>query len=99
VGAALTTTEQVGTARRPGSGKQDGTVYVCRNQWWNPLRSRTGSNLVDKGRVAVHVRAIARTTPSPVDRAGKEALGKVCGVPRARLQGKSWAPPPSNGKQ
>jgi hypothetical protein len=56
VGAALTTTGRVGTTRRPGSGKRDGTVYVCRNQWSNPLKSRTGSNLVDLGRVAVHAR-------------------------------------------
>jgi hypothetical protein len=39
VGAALTTTERVGTARRLGSAKRDGTVYECRNQWWNPLKS------------------------------------------------------------
>jgi hypothetical protein len=31
VGAALTTTGRVGTARRPGLGKQDGKVYA-RNQ-------------------------------------------------------------------
>ena len=28
---------------------------------------------------------------------GKEATGKVCGVPVARLQGNSWAPTPSIG--
>src|ERR671910_129529 len=39
VGAASTTTGRAGTARRPGSGKQDGEVYECRNQWWNPLKS------------------------------------------------------------
>jgi len=27
---------------------------VCRNQWSNPLKSGTGSNLVDMGRIAVH---------------------------------------------
>jgi hypothetical protein len=56
MGAALTTTERVGTTRRPGSGKRDGTVYVCRNQWSNPRKSRTGSNLVDLGRAAAHAR-------------------------------------------
>jgi hypothetical protein len=45
VRAASTTTGRVGTARRPGSGKQDGEVYECRNQWWNPLKSGSGSNL------------------------------------------------------
>ena len=29
-------------------------MYVCRNQRWNPLKSGTGSNLVDVGRTAVH---------------------------------------------
>jgi hypothetical protein len=86
VGAALTTTGRVGTARRPGSGKQDGKVYECRNQWSNPLKSRTGSNLVDMGRITVHARAMsARATPKPVDRAGVEAMGKVCGVLMAML--------------
>jgi hypothetical protein len=72
-------------------------VYECRNQWLNPLKSRTGSNLVDMGRTATHVRMWA--TPKPVNRAGGEALGKACGVPMAMLQGKSWAPHPSNGQQ
>jgi hypothetical protein len=51
VGAALTTTGRVGTTRRLGSGKQGGKVYESRNQWSNPLKARTGSNLVDVGRV------------------------------------------------
>jgi hypothetical protein len=63
VGAALTTTGRVGTTGRPGSGKRGGTVYVWRNQWSNPLKSRTGSNLVDMGRVAVHARGVPRATP------------------------------------
>jgi hypothetical protein len=29
------------------------------------------------------------------NRVGKEAMEKNCGVPMARLQGKSWAPHPS----
>jgi len=74
-------------------------VYERRNQWSNPLKSRTGSNLVDMGRAAVHICVEARMTPSPVNRAGQEAMAKVCGVAMARLQGKSWAPHPSNGQQ
>ena len=86
MGAAPTTTGRAGTARRLGSGKQDRKVYVCRNQWWNPLKSRTGSNLVDMGRITAHARAMsARATPKPVDRAGVEAMGKVCGVLMAML--------------
>jgi hypothetical protein len=39
VGAASTTPGRAGTARRPGSGKQGGEAYGCRNQWWNPLKT------------------------------------------------------------
>ena len=98
VGAALTTTGRVGTARRPESGKRDRKVYECRNQWSNPRKSRTGSNLVDMGRIAVHALAVfAGATPSPVNRVGKEAMRKACGVLMAMLPGKSWAPHLSNG--
>jgi hypothetical protein len=69
-GAALITTERVGTARRLGSGKQDGKVYESRNQWSNPLKSITGFNLVDVGRIAAHVLVKTRTTP-PVDELGR----------------------------
>ena len=97
MGAALTTTGRVGTTRRLGSGKQGGKVYESRNQWSNPLKARTGPNLVEMGRDAAHVRALARATPMPANGAGQEAMVKVCGVVMARLQGKSWAPHPSNG--
>ena len=101
MGAALTKTGRVGTARRPGSGERDGKVHECRNQWLNPLKSRTGSNLVDMGRIAV--RAMASSGPRQLFAAltgrGEEAMGKVCGVLMAMLQGKSWVPHPSNGQQ
>jgi len=46
--AASTTLGRAGTARQPGPGKQDGEVYECRNQWWNPLKSvGPAANLVD----------------------------------------------------
>jgi hypothetical protein len=100
VGAALTTAGRVGTARRLGSVQQDGKVYECRNQWWNPLKTSTGSNLADMGRIALHVQVrSAWATPKPGVQAGGEAMGKVCGVPMAMLQGKSWAPHPSIGQQ
>jgi hypothetical protein len=86
VGAALTTTGRVGTARRPGSGKRDGKVYECRNQWSNPLKARTGSNLVDMGRTTAHAWAMsARATPKPMNGAGGEAMRKACGVLMAML--------------
>ena len=99
MGAALTTTGRVGTTRRFGSGKQGGKVYESRNQWSNPLKSRTGSNLVDMGRAAVHIHQEDWMTPTSVNWARHEAMAKVCGVAMARLQGKSWAPHPSNGQQ
>ena len=55
MGAAPTTAGRIGTARQSGSAKQDGKVYECRNQWSNPLKARTGSNLADMGRTAAHV--------------------------------------------
>jgi hypothetical protein len=55
-------------------------VYESRNQWSNPLKARTGSNLVDAGRDAAHVRQEARMTPSSMNRVGKEAMRKVCGT-------------------
>ena len=101
MGAALTTTGRVGTARRPGSGKQDGKVHECRNQWLNPLKRCTGSNLVDMGRAAVHVVSDSweRRLRRRFLMVGQEAPVKACGVTEARLQGKSWVPTPSTGAQ
>jgi hypothetical protein len=96
VGAAPTTTGWVSTIRWPMPGKRDGEVQPDVNQWWNPLKHVTGSNLMDLGQAAVHVRDHGRLR-SRMLRAGGEAMGKVCGVPMARLQGKSWAPIPSTG--
>ncbi len=70
-------------------------MYVRRNQWSNPLKARTGSNLVDMGRDAAHVRQEARMTPSSMNRVGKEAMRKVCGVPMAMLQGKKLGASPA----
>src|ERR1700730_8378190 len=95
-GAAPTTPGRVGTARRLGFGQQDGKVYESRNQWWNPLKRITGSNLGDLGRAAVHERYGGRLRTRLI-RVGAEATRKACGVLVARLQGKSWAPPPSTG--
>ncbi len=63
------------------------------NQWLNPLKRGTGSNLVDAGRVAVRAEPTeGEATPVPATQVGQEAVGKVCGVPMAMLQGKSWTP-------
>jgi hypothetical protein len=100
VGAASTTRGRVGTARRLGPSKQDGEVYECRNQWWNPLKWNVGSNLVDQGRSAVRVRrSFGGQLPFGLGLADREATTKACGVVVARLQGKSWAPIPSTDQQ
>jgi hypothetical protein len=54
------------------------------NQWLNPLKRGTGSNLVDAGRVAVHVepsRGEATPIPGNVGRVGghTEGLRRRCG--------------------
>jgi hypothetical protein len=101
VEAALTTTGRIGTARRSGSGKRDGKVYV-RNQRLNaPQDETTSSNLVDQGWVAARTgRASARRGTSwSGDVADREATVKICGVAVARLQGHSWAPTPSKGSR
>jgi len=69
------------------------------NQWLNPLKEATGSNLVDVGRAATHTgcRFLRSVTPKPVSCAGGEATRNACGVLVARLQGNSWAPTPSIG--
>jgi hypothetical protein len=75
-------------------------VYECRNQWWNPLKWNTGSNLVDVGRAAVHASTASGGSGRLAgwSRVGRpEATVKDCGVAVARLQGKNWAPIPSNG--
>jgi hypothetical protein len=100
-GAALTTTGRAGTTRRLGPGKQDGKVQRRVNQWWNPRKRITGSNLVDAGRDAAHADRVLRreaTSSRALFLARSKATGKACGVPVAMLPGKSWAPPPSSGR-
>jgi hypothetical protein len=98
--AALTTTGRVGTTRRLGSGKQDGKVYECRKQWSNPLKARTGSNLVDVGRTAVHARGDICPGDSEAAQ-GRRRVGHGEGLRRTRhdAAGESWAPHPSIGQQ
>jgi hypothetical protein len=93
------------------SPDNDGTVRYCQtgrvrqarregvaraNQWQNPLKRGIGSNLADVGRDAAHAGAgVGRRLRGWYFVAGAEAMRKDCGVLVARLQGKSWAPPPS----
>ena len=61
------------------------------NQWLNPLKRGTGSNLVDAGQVQSASSRLGRR--SEVGFLGdQEATRKARGVLVARLQGKSWAP-------
>jgi hypothetical protein len=45
------------------------------------------------------MRIVVVATPNVTAFATKEATGKACGVPVARLPGKSWAPPLPTGTQ
>jgi hypothetical protein len=68
------------------------------NQWLNPLKRGTGSNLVDLGRAAVRVDLGDRSaTPMSAANVDQEAIGEGLRRTRGRLQGKSWAPSPPTG--
>ena len=57
------------------------------NQWLNPLKCGTGSNLVDAGRAAVRALTYRtrEATPKPAFDAGGEAIGE--GLRRTRWRG------------
>jgi hypothetical protein len=78
VGAVLTTTGRVGTARRRGSGKRDEKVYE-RNQRVKSRKRRADSNLVDLGRCAVRVRSehVAGDSGAGMDSPGRRPRGKA----------------------
>jgi hypothetical protein len=97
VGAAPTTTGRAGTARRFGSGKRGGKVQHDVNQWWNPLKRMPRLQPGGYGPVSSARPAGSGDSAVGVMSVGTEAMGKDCGVPMARLQGNSWAPPPPTG--
>ncbi len=80
--AALTTTGQVGTARRPGPGKRDRKVYV-RNQRSNAPQCnhqlQTWRIWAGKRHTPAAFRTVAGA-PGPVVPAGRVAMRKDCGV-------------------
>jgi hypothetical protein len=83
VGAVLTTTGRVGTARRRGSGKRDEKVYE-RNQRVKSRKRRADSNLVDLGRCAVRVRYEHVTGDSGA------GMDRPVRRPRGRAAAYSW---------
>ena len=81
---------------RVRQARQRGVTRV--NQWLNPLKRGTSSNLVDMGWAAVCVDLIdEETTPTSVICADPEVTMNACGVIVTRPQGKSWAPILSTG--
>lgn len=98
-GAALTTPGRLGTTRRVGPGKQDGTVYECRNQRWNPLKRNAPAQTwwIWAGQQCTLAGSHGGRLLVGQGSCLQEATVKACGVAVARLQGKSWAPPPSTG--
>jgi hypothetical protein len=101
-GRAGSSLDNAGTVRnrqtvRVRQARREGVTRV--NQWLNPLKCGTGSNLTDVGRAAV--RADLEQRGQRLLRRSFDVLGevtvKVCGVAVARLQGQSWAPPSTTG--
>jgi hypothetical protein len=96
--AALTTTGRASTARWSGSGKRDGTVNT-RNQRQNAPQEDPPAQIWQmragphRAPVAVGGGELPGRLASPVG----EAIGKVCGVPVAMVQGHSWSPRLSSG--
>jgi hypothetical protein len=96
--AALTTTGRASTARWSGSGKRDGTVNT-RNQRQNAPQEDPPAQIWQmragphRAPVAVGDGELPGRLASPVG----EAIGKVCGVPVAMVQGHSWSPRLSSG--
>ena len=102
-GRAGSSPDNAGTGRHCQTGRvRQARRDRCTNaetSGGTPSSGDTGSNLVDLGRTAVHARRETAAGDSEVGlvSVGQEATGKACGVPVARLQGKSWAPTPSTG--
>jgi len=63
------------------------------NQWLNPLKHGTSSNLADMGWAAVRADLLhGKATPTSAFDVDHEATTNACGVIVARPQRKSWAP-------
>ena len=101
-GRAGSSLDNAGTVRnrqtvRVRQARREGVTQV--NQWLNPLKYGTGSNLTDVGRAAVRAdldqrgRRLHQRLFAPA----VEATVNVCGVAVVRLQGQSWSPSPSTG--
>ena len=95
-GAAPTTTGRVGTARRPGSGKQDGTVQVGLNQWWNPLKRehRLEPGGSGPGSSSAVVEVAGDRLRSGAMPSGRRATEKACGVSVAKAAGEKLGTTP-----
>ncbi len=94
-GAALTTPERAGTARRFGSGNLDGEVYVRNQRYKAPQATHpleTGGSGPGARSPAAIMSAVGPPgrVKSPVPVAGR----KVCGVLPDGGRGHSWAPIP-----
>ena len=82
---------------RVRQARREGVTQV--NQWLNPLKCETGSNLTDMGRAAVRgdLKLRGRRLHQRSCMPAVEATVTVCGIAVARLQGQSWASPSSTG--
>jgi hypothetical protein len=67
------------------------------NQWLNPLKRGTGSNLVDLGRVAVRVDSIdGEATPMSATDVDQEAIGEGLRRTRGEAAGEELGADPAN---
>jgi hypothetical protein len=67
------------------------------NQWLNPLKRETGSNLVDLGRAAVHVDLIDRSaTPRSAANVDQEAIGEGLRRTRGEAAGEELGAEPTD---
>jgi hypothetical protein len=84
-GRAGSSLDNAGTGRnrqtvRVRQARREGVTRV--NQWQNPLKCGTGSNLTDVGRAAVRADLVlrGRRLVGPIRMRSGEATVKVCGV-------------------
>jgi transposase len=82
---------------RARQARWDGVVDL--NQWWNPLKREPPAQTwrIWAGRPCTSLSSTDSGDSRSKPCGGFEVVGKNCGVPTARRQGKSWAPPPSIG--
>jgi hypothetical protein len=94
-GAAATKARRASTTRWPSacSARRKGVTEV--NQWLNPLKRDTGSNLVDGRGAARTARVVGGNSEAGVMLPVARPRGRSAAYSWRCCKGKSWAPTPS----